>query len=473
MKSLKKNFIYTAIYQILAILIPLITTPYLSRILGAEELGKYSYAYSIAYYFVLFIKLGLDNYGNRSIAYVRQDKAKMSRFFCEIYSLQLINAVIFILLYVVYCAFFSNNNILSYILFGYVLSSMFDITWLFYGIEEFKITVSRNIIIKIISTMCIFIFVKSRNNISEYTFIISAGCLISQLAVWPFLRNRISFTKVNLRDIFRHLKPNLVLFIPVIAISLYNIMDKIMLGNMSTNTELGYYDSSEKILQIPIALITALGTVMMPRMSNLRANNEKKQVTSIIENSIRIAMFLSCGMSFGIMAVSKTFVPWYYGMDFKPCIVLFLVLLPSCIFLAFANVIRTQYLIPYEKDTVYICGVFSGAVVNLVVNYLLIPKFQAMGAAVGTLLAEVMVCVVQAYLVKDKLQMTSYIKDAFEFIIPGIIMFVFVYNIDFREFNSIFNLFLQVAMGILIYVIIVFLISSDFREFIKKGVNSH
>ena len=307
----------------------------------------------------------------------------------------------------------------------------------------------------------------------QFTPLYGHNRLISQLAVWPFLRNRISFTKVNLRDIFRHLKPNLVLFIPVIAISLYNIMDKIMLGNMSTNTELGYYDSSEKILQIPIALITALGTVMMPRMSNLRANNEKKQVTSIIEISIRIAMFLSCGMSFGIMAVSKTFVPWYYGMDFKPCIVLFLVLLPSCIFLAFANVIRTQYLIPYEKDTVYICGVFSGAVVNLVVNYLLIPKFQAVGAAVGTLLAEVMVCVVQAYLVKDKLQMTSYIKDAFEFIIPGIIMFVFVYNIDFREFNSIFNLFLQVAMGILIYVIIVFLISSDFREFIKKGVNCH
>ena len=451
MDNSKRNFLYTSLYQILTILIPLITTPYLSRVLGAEQLGRFSFSYSIAYYFMMFIKLGLDNYGNRSIAYVRDDKIKLSKIFCEIYLFQFVCACLFICLYFYYCILFTNN-ILNYILFIYVLSGLFDITWFFYGLEKFKLTVSRNIIVKIISTIAIFVLVKNKTNIYEYTLIVSISSLVSQLMVWPFLKSQIIITRVSFKSIVKHVKPNVILFIPVIAVSLYNIMDKIMLGSLSTKIQLGYYDSSEKVLQIPIALITALGTVMMPRMASMRATAQKKQINSVVGKSIEFAMFLSCGMAFGLMGVAKTFVPWYYGNSFEDCIMLFKVLLPSCIFLAFANVIRTQFLIPYEKDKIYIFGVISGALVNLFFNFLLIPKFQAIGASIGTLLAEITVCYVQAGLVKKELNKMIFCKKTIKYIISGIIMFTIIVHIDFNIFNTFLNLTLQVIIGCIIYL---------------------
>lgn len=225
-----------------------------------------------------------------------------------------------------------------------------------------------------------------------------------------------------------------------------------MLGSLSTKIQLGYYDSSEKVLQIPIALITALGTVMMPRMASMRATAQKKQINSVVGKSIEFAMFLSCGMAFGLMGVAKTFVPWYYGNSFEDCIMLFKVLLPSCIFLAFANVIRTQFLIPYEKDKIYIFGVISGALVNLFFNFLLIPKFQAIGASIGTLLAEITVCFVQAGLVKNELNIMIFCKKTIKYIISGIIMFTIIVHIDFNIFNTFLNLTLQVIIGCIIYL---------------------
>ena len=270
--------------------------------------------------------------------------------------------------------------------------------------------------------------------------------------VWPFLKSQIIITRVSFKSIVKHVKPNVILFIPVIAVSLYNIMDKIMLGSLSTKIQLGYYDSSEKVLQIPIALITALGTVMMPRMASMRATAQKKQINSVVGKSIEFAMFLSCGMAFGLMGVAKTFVPWYYGNSFEDCIMLFKVLLPSCIFLAFANVIRTQFLIPYEKDKIYIFGVISGALVNLFFNFLLIPKFQAIGASIGTLLAEITVCFVQAGLVKNELNIMIFCKKTIKYIISGIIMFTIIVHIDFNIFNTFLNLKLQVIIGCIIYL---------------------
>lgn len=290
MDNSKRNFLYTSLYQILTILIPLITTPYLSRVLGAEQLGRFSFSYSIAYYFMMFIKLGLDNYGNRSIAYVRDDKIKLSKIFCEIYLFQFVCACLFICLYFYYCILFTNN-ILNYILFIYVLSGLFDITWFFYGLEKFKLTVSRNIIVKIISTIAIFVLVKNKTNIYEYTLIVSISSLVSQLMVWPFLKSQIIITRVSFKSIVKHVKPNVILFIPVIAVSLYNIMDKIMLGSLSTKIQLGYYDSSEKVLQIPIALITALGTVMMPRMASMRATAQKNKLIQLLVNQLNLQCF--------------------------------------------------------------------------------------------------------------------------------------------------------------------------------------
>lgn len=452
MASVKKNFIYNTFYQLLAIMLPLITTPYISRVLGPDKIGEYSYAYSISYYFVMFIMLGLNNYGNRTIAMVRNDKEKLSKTFYSIYGMQFFTATIVIFFYIVYLLVFSNT-LMAWIMIFYVISAGLDINWFFFGLEEFKLTVIRNTIVKLLTTVCIFLFIKNKEDVYLYGMIMVLGLLLSQLLIWPFVRKYVKFTRVTINDIILHIKPNLILFIPVIAISLYKMMDKIMLGSMSSMMQVGFYESSEKIIQVPMALINSLGTVMLPKMSNLIANNNKKEASKYMSNSILFVMFLSTSMCFGIMGIADIFVPLFYGNGYEQCIVLFQILLPSCMFLAFANVIRTQYLIPYKQDKIYITSVSLGAIINLIINLLLIPKLASTGAAVGTLFAEAAVCIYQAVKVRKEINTFKYFKNSIFFIISGLIMYIVLRFIKLPITSSIFNLFIKIIIGVFLYLI--------------------
>ena len=315
--SVKSNFIYNTVYQILIIILPLITAPYVSRVIGAEGNGIYSYTYSIVQYFVLFAMLGLSNYGNRTIAKCRDDKEKLSKEFFSIYAMQLMTSSLMIVLYIGYITIF-DNKYYTYALIQtiYLISTCFDITWFFYGLEKFKLTVTRNIIIRVVSAICIFVFVKGKEDLAMYTFLMVGSTLISQLSLWPFLKKEVKFIKPKFKDISKHIKPNLILFIPVIAVSVYKIMDKIMLGKISEVQNVAYYEYAERIINIPTSIITALGTVMLPRISNLLAKGEEKQVKFYIDKSMEYMMFLSIPICFGLIVVAPEFIPIYLGNEF-------------------------------------------------------------------------------------------------------------------------------------------------------------
>lgn len=468
MSNVKKNLIYNSLYQLFAIAIPLITTPYLSRILGANGIGEYSYAYSIAYYFVMFIKLGLENYGNRTIAQIRNNKEILSITFWNIFAMQVLFGIAMTIFYILYCIFFSTNSQISWILMLFVISGMLDINWFFFGLEQFKITVSRNFIIKILTTFSIFIFIKSENDTYLYTIIMVFGMFLNQIMIWPFVKKYVVFSIPVWSEIKKHMIPNIILFIPVVAISLYKTMDKIMLGYLTNTLEVGLYESSEKIIQIPMALITSLGTVMLPRMSNVIHNSNGKKVNLILQKSIYLAMFLSTSLGFGIMSVAKTFVPWFYGEGFNKCISLFLILLPSCMFLAFANVIRTQFLIPNKEDKIYIKSVFLGAALNLLINAFLIPKYGAFGAAIGTLIAEASVCIYQCISVRHKLPIYKLFINCVPFILAGLVMFIIVSQIEIKIEIVIIKLSMQIMIGIFAYFLALFCFIV-LRNKIKKG----
>ena len=446
----KKNFIYNSAYQILLIIIPLITTPYISRILGAEKIGEYSYSHAIAYYFVMFIMLGLGNYGNRTIAFVRDDKKKLSKTFSEIYKMQLTTAIIATIIYLIFAII--NNNPLTWIMLIYVVSGAIDINWLFFGLEQFKFTVIRSSIIKIASTASIFIFVKSKDDLIIYALINVLAIILSQAALWTRLRKYINPINAPFKSIKKHIKPNLVLFIPIIAVSLYKIMDKIMLGSMSNMEQAGFYESAEKIVQVPMALTTSLGTIMMPKISNLVAKKENEKIKKYIYKSIYFATFTSSLLCFGIMATAREFVPWYYGDGYDICILLFKILMPSCIFLAVANVIRTQYLIPNKEDKLFIISLSIGAGLNLIINAILIPKIGAKGAAIGTLIAEASVFISQVIIIKNKIKVYSVLAESSLFIVAGIIMYILLTIIPNLSNNTIINLTIKSIIGIVIYI---------------------
>lgn len=455
---MKKNFIYNIIYQILVLILPLVTVPYVSRILGADGVGIYSYTYSIAYYFMIIAMLGLNNYGNRTIAKVRDDKEKLSKEFCSIYALQLIMSIIMIICYLLYVVIFNNQyKLIAFIQIMYVISSMFDINWFFFGIEKFKLTITRNTIIKILSLIFIFIFVKTPDDVWKYTAILAGSTLFSNIILFSFLHKYVRFVKVGRRDIFKHFKPNLVMFLPVIAVSIYKIMDKIMLGILSTVTEVGYYENAEKITQVPIAIITALGTVMLPRVSNMLSNNKEEEVKKIIGKTMPFILFLAFPMVFGICAVSKDFSLIFFGNEFEKCGLLIQLLSITIIFLSWGNVIRTQYLIPKEKDKEYVISAFLGAIVNFIMNCIFIPKYASIGACIGTIAAEFIVMFYQSWVVRKELPLKEYILNSLGFFIKAIIMFIIIIVLGKQiKNNDLLRIVVQVSIGGIVYVLLNF-----------------
>ena len=445
--SVKKNFTYNVLYQILTIAIPIFTTPYISRTLGADALGQFSYAYSVTYYFILFAMLGVNNYGSRTIAAVRDDKNELSKTFWEIYVFQILLSIFSAIFYIVYIEFFCEDKLIGYLMVIYLIGTALDINWLFFGLEKFKITVTRNAIIKIATVVLIFLFIKIPEDVYLYTIFYAGGMLVSQLILWTFLSRYIKFTHITIHGVIRHIKPNVVLFIPVIAISLYKTMDKIMLGNLATTVEVGYYTSCEKLLAIPNGFITALGTVVMPRVSNLSANKQDDKARDFFYRSIIFSIACTSVMSFGIMGIAREFVPVFYGKGFDECIAIFQFLMPSCLFVGIANVVRTQYLIPYKKDKTYIISTFLGALVNLIANYILIPKYNAVGAAIGTLLAEAIVCIYQSVITYKQTGIILSVLRGFPFVIMALIMYFFIFNLNISIGSIIITLIIKIIIG--------------------------
>ena len=465
----KKNFLYNLIYHVFLVIVPLITTPYVSRRLGAVGLGDYGFAYSKAYYFSLFIKLGLSNYGNRAIAITRNDKREMSKEFWNIYCFQFFLSILVGGIYIGYCFLFASNRILSLYLILFVCSSGLDITWFYWGIEEFKITVTRSMIIKILTTAAIFLFVKDEGDTWLYTMILCFGSFASQIFLWPRMPKLVTFVKPTMPEIVKHIKPNLILFLPAVAVSLYKVMDKIMLGYLASTADVGYYESSEKIIKVPMAVIESLGIVMQPRMANLIKNNaDKKYLQDVLKKSVIVIMLCSTVLGFGIMTMADDFVPAYYGKGFDICSTLFKILLPSCMFLGLTNVMKSQYLLPRKKDKEYVVVLFIGAGVNLTMNLIFIPSLASVGAAIGTLAAEAAVCIAIAVVAGRTMNTVKYYSVSIPFVIAGGIMYVAGYFIQFPELSFVAGFALKVVVSGCIYIVSL-LVLMGVSKFILKN----
>lgn len=452
--STKKNFIYSSLYQVLVLVLPLITTPYVSRVFGAENLGVYSYTNTIAQYFVIFAMLGLNNYGNRAVAMTRDDKEELNAVFSEIYTMQLVTGILSLLVYVVYAVFVAQDyKTYSLILTLYVLSAVFDINWLFFGLEKFKLTVTRNSIIKIGSVVAILVLVKTKDDLWIYTSIYAVSMLLSTIALWPYARKEVKYHFPKVQDVLKHIKPNMVMFIPVIAVSIYKYMDKLMLGGFS-KTETGYYENVEKIMTVALGFITAFGNVMLPRMSNMVARKDVAGVRQTIATSMRFVLGLSCALTFGMVAVAPEFVGLYFGKGFEPCITVMIALAPTMIFQSWANVIRTQYLIPFKHDNVYVVSVVFGALINFIINYLMIPKYGALGAVAGTIIAEASVAIIQTVAVRKELNVSLYFKQGIPFLLFGFAMYALARCVSGLQLSDFAKVAVEVVSGAVVYLML-------------------
>lgn len=479
-KSIAKNYFYNLTYQILTLLLPLVTASYLARALGANATGIYSYTYTIVNYFVIFGSLGISLFGQREIAYVQNQKSKRKQVFIELVLFRFITLLISTTIY--YIFFIRKGEYSQYykILIFELLAAMFDISWFFQGMEEFKKTVTRNIIVRLTSVFLIFIFVKIPSDLNKYLTIYALADFIGNLSLWVYLPKYFKGVKIRNINIAKQIPAILLLFIPQFENKVYNMLDTTMLGNMILDkSETGYYEQSQKIIRVLLTLVTSLGTVMVPRIANMFATGEKKKVNEYMKKSFNFVFLLGFPMMFGLIAISKDFVPIFFGQGYERVVLLMNILSPIILLMGISNVLGTQYLLPSKRQREFTVSVTIGIIVNFILNYMLIKLFKAEGACVATVLSQIVVDAIQVAQVKKDINFKKVIRLSYKYIFASIVMFIACMIV--RMFaNGFMCVALQIVVGVSIYFIILIRLKDEYiytflakiREVVNKKISA-
>lgn len=454
--NIKKNYLYNVLYQILAIIVPVITTPYISRVLGVTGVGKYNYVYAVAYIFSLLCWIGTNIYGQKEIAYCGDNKEDRSKVFFEICIIKIVAFFFSSIIYISTIIFIHEDILLFLLAYFYLLANFVDISWLYQGLEDFKSTVLRNSIVKIAGVILVFILVKDQNAVWRYIFILAFTAFVGQLFMWfnvPRLINRVDIRKLNFR---RHIKSTIILFLPSIATYVYTSLDKVMVGAITNADEVGFYSQSEKIIKLAMTIVTSLGVVMIPRMTTLIKNQNWEMVKKNLNKAFRFVFFLSMPMIAGMVAISDTFIPWFLGEGFERCILLFQILSPLIIIIGIASITGQAVLVSLNKQSYYTVTVVSGAVVNCIFNFILIPQCAALGASFATLIAEGIVTILQLIGIKHYFDHKAFIVNLVKYTICSFFMFVIVrfINMTLSMQDSFLQLGIDVLVGFASYILI-------------------
>ena len=449
-----KNYLYNAGYQILNMIIPLITVPYISRVLGAHDVGINEYTNSWVTFFFLMGQMGITLYGNREVAYHRDDLYKRSQTFWGVEALQLLTVSSAFVLYLVAVFLFSTTFKEFFLLQAiWIIATGVDISWYFMGLEEFRITVVRNTLVKIASLILIFTVVKTSNDLSKYILILGASQLVGNLTLWPYLCGNIVWVSIKKWHPFKHFYPSLLLFIPTITTQVYLVLNRLMLGRMSTQADLGNFGQADKIVKFVLAVVTATGTVMLPHVANKFAKGDIKGVRNSLYSSFNFVSAIAIPMMFGLMAIAKKFGPWFLGREFVLAGSVIFLEAPIILLIAWSNVTGTQYLMPVNRVKEYTTSVTIGALSNVIFNFVLIGKYGANGAAIATVGSEFLVTASQLWMIHSTISRRKLFRETWKYLFCGMVMFIVVNRICSVINMTVANLILEVVVGAIIYLV--------------------
>ena len=387
---MKKNFIYSVIYEIFRLVVPLLTTPYISRVLGASGIGTYTLAHTYSQYFILFAGLGFATYAARELAYVRDDKEKLHVAYMEIFMVRTVLLLLAIGVYAVCFFVLNRQEDFSYrICMIYLVASIFDVSYYFKAIENFKTVALRNIMIKVLGMVLIFCMVKEASQVWLYTLILALSELLGQVMMVVAVEKRM--WKPIVPDVSRmkgHLKGAFSLFIPALAVQMYTMLDKVMVGGICGEGETGFYENAQKMVRLVAIISSTIVGVFVPRMSYLYAAREERKFAFYFGKVFKLVSFLVFPMCFGLMGVSDSFSVWYFGKSFEGIEQLLILGAPLVISLGWSGILGNMILVASGNQKYYTIAVYVGAGLNICINLLLIPEYGAAGAMIGSLIAE-------------------------------------------------------------------------------------
>ena len=467
-----KNYAYNFSYQLLIIILPILTTPYVTRIFSSEDLGTYGYFNSIVTYFILLATLGVANYGTKEVSANRKN---IQPIFWGIYSLQVVAAFISIVLYLLLCwSVPSMQNPVAYILGLSLLSKGLDISWLFQGLEDFRKITIRNITVKLLGILSIFLFVKTPNDLYLYVFLLTGFELLGQLSMWLPAKEFIGKPHFDVVHAKEHLKPVILLFLPQIAISLYVTLDRTMLGALSSTKDVGIYDQALKIINILLTIVTSLGSVMLPRVSSLLSSGDYKAVNKMHEMSFLIYNLIIFPIIAGMLIVNKDFVNFFLGKDFQEARVAIDIMIARMFFIGWTNIMGIQILIPHNKNREFMLSTTIPAFVSVGLNLLLIPSLGFIGASITSVLTEALVWVIQYYYTRSYLKEVPILSSMLKIILSSSLMYIILLLLQpLLKFSSVVNVGIYGILGAVFYIsfILVFRVVNikELKEqFLKK-----
>ncbi|WEV70709.1 flippase [Lactobacillus sp. ESL0785] len=466
-----KNYLYNVAYQIFIVLVPLITTPYIAQVVGPKGVGINSFTTATMQYFILLGSIGINLYAERQIAFVRDNNKLVTQTFYEILFLKIITSVLSFLLFLIFLSCVQQYHIYYWAQSFSLIASALDISWLFMGVENFSVTVIRNFIIKILTVISIFVFVKSPADLVYYILISSVSLLIGNLTMFPSLKKYVGRPDFKSLAILRHLKPALVLFIPQVASQIYWVLNKTMLGSLKSVQAAGYFDQSDKIVKMLLGIVTATGTVMLPHVANAFANKNYHKTKEYLYKSFSFVSVISVPMTFGLLIIAHKLIPLFLTAQFSDVIPIMMVESFVILPIAWSNVLGNQYLLPTNQNKNYTVSVILGAIVNVLCNIVLIISNGAVGAALATVISETAITGYQLWVIRRQVSFRELFYEFDKYLLAGLIMYLCVLGLDRVVATSWSMLIVEVIVGLVVYLTVLFVLKASILVVLKKLVN--
>ena len=474
-QTVKKNFIMNFILTAANFIFPIVTFPYVSRILLAEGTGKVAFAASIASYFSMIAALGIPTYGIRACARIRDDKDKLNKTVQELLIIHMSAtslALMFYFISVFIVPELYKEKTLMLINSLSIILNVFGVNWLYQALEQYSYITYRSIFF--ISIILMFFFIHQKSDYIIYGGIAIFANAGSNILNFIRLRKLINFKKVESYSFLVHIRPILVFFAQSVAITVYTNLDTVMLGFMQSDIEVGYYNAAIKIKTILLSLVTSLGTVLLPRLSYCIQKNDKIQFQTLISKSIRFVFIIALPLTIFFILFAKETLIVLSGRDFIGATLAMQIITPTILLIGLSNITGIQILTPLGKEKIVVYSVTFGAILDLIVNYICIPRLGAAGASLGTLIAEFSVLAVQIMYTSKQLHEVKCGFKIFKIIISCLFASILVLFINlFTDFTVFFSLFVYAILFFGSYVICLILLKEEFVvDYIYKGYSA-
>lgn len=452
--SLMKNSSYMLLYNVLNMVFPFISGIYVARVLLPSDIGQVSYAQNIVTYFVIFSFLGIPTYGLREASRCKNNKEQLNKLFSELFIINFISTVFFSLIYLIIVfsvpLFFAKYRI--YLIAGLLIPlNIIDFTWLFEGVEDFKFISIRNIVIKVISFCLLIFFVRGSEDLIAYVFILVFGTGGSFLINVFYGRKVVRFTLRGL-EFKKHLKSIMLLVVVNFAIEVYTLIDTTMLGIMCGNESVAYYSYATKIYKVFLQIINTLTIVIVPRLSESFNRNNIDEFNSILSKVLNYIILFSFPIIIEIFFEADKAILFLYGDNYLTSANILRVLSLIIFISPIGYLLGSRVCLVVGKESKMVIAVVIGSVINVILNLFLINLYAEIGAAIASLISEIVVMFVYVNMGRKYFKLNKNNISIVKISISTVMLSAFLYVMSFCSINNFLSLLIDVVGGLLIYV---------------------